>query len=121
MLAAAVGLESPTYMNAPEQNSTATRNDSEDIDLSEDIDRQKSLEWIRAGSARMAKIREEMLRKLDEISRREAKQANTGRRSRPDSTRTANPGRVPRSELNASSRQRRREMQRGQAVIRPSY
>ena len=84
----------------------ATLNDREDIDLS---DRPQSFEWIRAGSARMAKIHAEMLRKLDELSRREAKQAKSGRRSRPDlHERTAKPGTVPRSELNASSRERRK-------------
>ncbi len=60
-------------------------------DFHEEIDRQKSLEWIRAGSARMAEIRAEMLRKLNEKGRREAKEGNTGRRSWRERNENGNP------------------------------
>jgi hypothetical protein len=58
--------------------------DRADSDFHEEIDRQKAGEWIRAALARMATIRAEKVLDLNEQSRRKAKEANAGRRSRPD-------------------------------------
>jgi hypothetical protein len=92
-----VGLESPTYMNATGQNATseptlaalddgavdaditAGMNDGDDGDFQEEIDRQKVGERIQASSARMAALRAEKLRELNEQSHRDAKEANVGR------------------------------------------
>ena len=108
-LAATTGMVSPTDTETPEQNSriepglaaqhdggpgeeiSAGTGDGDNSDFLEEIDRQKSLEWIRAGSARMAEIRAEMLRKLNEKSRREAKEGNTGRSSRRERNENGNP------------------------------
>jgi hypothetical protein len=82
-LAAAVGLESPTYMETAEPNSanapalaalgsggrgvdmTADINHGVDSDFNEEIDRQKSGEWVRAGLVGMVAIRAEKLRELN--------------------------------------------------------
>jgi hypothetical protein len=98
-LAADVGLGSPTYMKAPEQNLTieqalaavsdggrgievtAGMSDGDDNDFHEEVDRQKSAEWIRAGLARMVALRAETPRELNEESRREEQEGNAGRPS----------------------------------------
>jgi hypothetical protein len=100
MLAAAVGLESPTYMRASKQNSTieptlaalennspgvevsAAAGDGDDGEFNDESQREKASEWMRAVSARMAAIRAETLREVNEESRREPKDANASRRSR---------------------------------------
>jgi hypothetical protein len=82
-IAADVGLESPTYIRALEQNATneptiaalgdggrgaemtAGTNDGDDSNFHDQIDRQTSVEWIRAWLARMAAIRAEKLRELN--------------------------------------------------------
>jgi len=51
-------------------------NDGAYVDFDDEIERQKGGEWIRAGIARMAPLRAEMLRKLNEVSCREATEAN---------------------------------------------
>ena len=66
------------YMKAPEQILT-----NEATDACEN-DRAKVGESIRAGSDRMAAIRAELLRKLNEQSREEASQANASHRPRPE-------------------------------------
>ena len=63
---------------------TAGINDGDDSDSHEEFDRQKAGEWVRAGLARIAPIRVETLRQLNEESRRETEEANAGSRSRPD-------------------------------------
>jgi hypothetical protein len=101
-IAADVGLESPTYIRALEQNATneptiaalgdggrgaemtAGTNDGDDSNFHDEIDRQKSVEWIRSWLARMAAIRAEKLWELNEKIRREAQEANAGRRPRPE-------------------------------------
>jgi hypothetical protein len=101
-IAADVGLESPTYIRALEQNATneptiaalgdggrgaemtAGTNDGDDSNFHDEIDRQKSVEWIRSWLARMAAIRAEKLRELNEEIRRESQEANAGRRPRPE-------------------------------------
>ena len=70
-------------------------NDGDDSDFHEEIDRQKAVEWIRAGLARMAQIRVEKLRELNEQSRREAKEANAGRRARPEWHKSGKPADRP--------------------------
>jgi hypothetical protein len=97
-----VGLESPIYINATGQNATneptlaaldvsgvdekitAGMNDGDDGDFQEEIDRQKTGEWVRAGCARMAALRAEKLRELHAQSHREAKEANASRCPRPE-------------------------------------
>jgi hypothetical protein len=82
-IAANVGLESPNYIRALEQNATneptiaalgdsgrgaemtAGTNDGDDSNFHDEIDRQKSVEWIRSRPARMAAIRAEKLRELN--------------------------------------------------------
>jgi hypothetical protein len=96
-LSAGVGLESPTYTKAPDQNSTneptlaALRDGGRgvettarinDWDDSEEIDRQKAVEWIREELAETAAFRAEKVRQSIEESRKEAKEANAGRLSR---------------------------------------
>jgi hypothetical protein len=44
---------------------TAGTNDGDDSNFHDEIDRQKSVEWIRSWLARMAAIRAEKLRKLN--------------------------------------------------------
>jgi hypothetical protein len=91
-----VGLESPTYMNATSEPTlstlddggvdadiTAGMNDGDDGDFPVEIDREKVGERIRAGTAIIAARRAEFVRKLNEQTRRQAKEANVGRRSRP--------------------------------------
>jgi hypothetical protein len=112
-LAADVGLESPTYMEAPEQNSTielalaalgdggrgvemtSGLNDGDDSDFYEEIDRQKSIDWIRAGLYKMVAVRTETLTELNAESRRMAHEANAGRPSRRDSHETGQPAHRP--------------------------
>jgi hypothetical protein len=101
-LAADVGLESPTYMKATEQDLTiehalaavsdggrgievtAGMCDGDDNDFHEEVDRQQSAEWIRAGLARMVALRAETPRELNEESRREEPDGNAGSPSRGD-------------------------------------
>ncbi len=101
-LAAGVGLESPTYMTAPAQNSSIEpalaalgeggssaelkvgTTDGDDGDAPAEIDRQKTAEWNRAGLVRMVPLRAEKLRELNKESRGEAKEANAARRPRCD-------------------------------------
>jgi hypothetical protein len=89
-------------MKAPEQNSTiepmlaalgnggpgeelsAGTGDGDDSELSEESQREKAGEWIRAVSARMAAIRAEKPGELNVDSRREAQQTNARRRARRD-------------------------------------
>jgi hypothetical protein len=97
MPAADVGLESPTYMNATneptlaaldvsgvDEKITAGMNDGDDGDFQEEIYRQKTGEWVRAGCARMAALPAEKLRELHAQSHREAKEANASRCPRPE-------------------------------------
>jgi hypothetical protein len=108
-VAADVGLESPTYVKALEQNATneptlaaqsdggrgvdttAGVNDADVSDFHKEIDRQKVDEWIRAASARMATLRTERVSELNNGSRIEANEANPGRRPRPELYKMAKP------------------------------
>jgi hypothetical protein len=92
----------PFYMNATGQNATneptlaaqddggvderltAGMNDGDDSDFQAEFDRDKVGEWIRAGTAMIAARRAEFVRKLNEQTRRQAKDANAGRRPRPE-------------------------------------
>ena len=112
-LAADVGLESPTYMKATEQDLTiehalaavsdggrgievtAGMCDGDDNDFHEEVDRQKSAEWIRAGLARMVALRAETPRELNEASRREEQEGNASRPSRADWHKHAKPTHRP--------------------------
>ena len=59
-------------------------NDGDSIQFHEVFDREKTLEWIQEGLARIAAMRAERLRELTGESRREAQAAKTARRSRRD-------------------------------------
>ena len=82
-IAGDVALESPTYIRALEHNATnestiaalgdggrgaemtAGTNDGDDSNFHDELDRQKSVEWIRSWLARIAAIRAEKLRELN--------------------------------------------------------
>jgi hypothetical protein len=83
MLAADVGLESPTYMKMPAPNSTieptlaavgdggpgeelsAGTGDGVDSGIREEIDRQKTGEWVCTGPVRIVALRTKTLRELN--------------------------------------------------------
>ena len=109
LLAGDVRLESLTYTKAQEQKLTIEPTlaalgdggrggemtdgirDWDDSDFEEEIDRKQVGEWIQAGVAKMAEIRAEMLRKLNEEGRREAQAATAARRSRREWHQNGNP------------------------------
>ena len=84
-------------------------------------DREKVGESIRAGSDRMAAIRAELLRKLNEQSREEVNQANAGHRPRPEWHKIAKPADRPKKgAARNESHKRRGQIQRGQSAMWPS-
>ena len=59
-------------------------NDGVDSEIHDGIEQQKAGEWVRAALARIAPSGAEKLRQLNEESRREAMEAEGGRRLRPE-------------------------------------
>jgi hypothetical protein len=77
------GMNEPTLAalddSGVDEKITAGMNDGDDGDFQEEIHRQKTGQWVRAGCARMAALPAEKLRELHAQSHREAKEANASR------------------------------------------
>ena len=72
----------PENGSNPTARDIASMNDGDSIQFHEVFDREKTLEWIQEGLARIAAMRAERLRELTGESRREAQAAKTVRCSR---------------------------------------
>ncbi len=70
--------------NPPARGITADTNHGDDNDSHEEIDRQKSRDWVRAALARMVALRPDGPRELNDEIRTEAQAANAVRRARLD-------------------------------------